>query len=733
MTASQVCPYIRILTLPALNMNLRAGLHNITNEEEGFSWPQIKDQASYLHLQQVTYIICLLFCCTFFLFCKGVNAQISSGGTPTSFTEALPGNIDSQVMQPVNVDSLLAEDVLEEERGLPPRFGFALDVDLGLNNAGTWHALPDGGRIWRLRIVVPGAFSINLIYDDFRLPFGATFFLYNEDTSMVIGGFTERNNKAHGKFSTAPVKGSVSILEYYEPANTQQPGVIHISKIIHGYKNFFKSQGGTKNHAVGFGASHNCNNNVRCPEGQPWLDERRSVAMVLLSDNTRWCSGSLLNNVGEDLTPYFLTAFHCADTNDDDVLSSAEKADAETWIFMFKYESSTCSNPSTEPSTNYTISASTFRAALFDSDFLLLELSQKPPTSYEPFWNGWSNIDTAPGSSVCIHHPSGDIKKISFDDDPAVSDEYGPRPGAYPADSHWRVIWDDGTTERGSSGSPLYDPNHRVVGQLHGGPASCDNPDGADYYGKFSMSWNRGSSSSSRLKDWLDPDNTGAATLDGMDDPRPDPPTNLYISGYIGNYPTVNWTASASNDVDYYRVYRRTYLYPTWQVLATTTNTYYVNTDYIISSAGDADDQFFYKATAVDLDGWESDFSNTDNVYGKYDTPWKINTTDSMQARLPTSYSLDINYPNPFNPTTTIRYALPEDSFTELRIYDLLGREIRTLVNGNEAAGYKKVQWDGKDSLGNPASSGMYVYQLLARSRESKLLFTQTRKMILLR
>ena len=123
-------------------------------------------------------------------------------------------------------------------------------------------------------------------------------------------------------------------------------------------------------------------------------------------------------------------------------------------------------------------------------------------------------------------------------------------------------------------------------------------------------------------------------------------------------------------------------------------------------------------------------------MWGKWGNPWKI-PADSMLAvlpeTLPESYSLGPNYPNPFNPTTKIRYELPEDSFTELRIYDLMGREIRTLVNGNETAGYKNVLWDGKDMFDNPVSSGMYVYKISARSLEGKLQFSQTRKMILLR
>ncbi len=108
----------------------------------------------------------------------------------------------------------------------------------------------------------------------------------------------------------------------------------------------------------------------------------------------------------------------------------------------------------------------------------------------------------------------GDIKKLAIDNDPAISSEWE---NNHPLGSHWYVEnWETGSTERGSSGSPLFDQNFRVVGQDHGGNgfAPCDSLKGT-YYGKFSMSWNYGGSSSTQLKNWLDPNNLGTTTLNG--------------------------------------------------------------------------------------------------------------------------------------------------------------------------------------------------------------------------
>jgi subtilisin family serine protease len=213
----------------------------------------------------------------------------------------------------------------------------------------------------------------------------------------------------------------------------------------------------------------------------------------------------------------------------------------------------------------------------------------------------------------------------------------------------------------------------------------------------------------------------------------PKPPTNLYISGYQGGMPRINWTASTSPDIDYYELWWQQYYPPQgWQLLTTTSATSWVDSRVTIDLYG-PEDTYCYKALAVDNDGLKSDFSNSDCILVDESPPWGKSGPDNTEMAIPEMYSLGPNFPNPFNPTTTIRYELPEDSFTELRIYDLMGREIRTLVNGNETAGYKNVLWDGKDMFDNPVSSGMYVYKISARSLEGNLQFSQTRKMILLR
>jgi len=418
--------------------------------------------------------------------------QVSKGGLPPSFSKSISNNVDLHAMPQIDVEALRAEDEVEAQMGLPFRFGFPHYVDLGLDNSGTWIELPDGDRIWRLEIFAPGAYSINLIYDKFLLPEGAELFIYSSDRTSVIGAFTSQNNKPHGKFATAPISGESCILEYLLPADAPFRGELVISSIIHGYKDIFSKT--DKN----FGSSGSCNINVNCPEGDDWQVQKRAVAMILTQGGFRLCSGAMVNNTQQDGTPYFLTANHCL-------------GGEETWVFMFNYESPSCSN--INGPTNQTVSGSTLLANYSTSDFALLLLNETPPDEYDVHFAGWSAVNTASPSAVGIHHPSGDIKKISFDDDAVTSANYLSTSGT----SHWRVgNWELGTTEGGSSGSPLFDDNHRIVGQLHGGYASCTSIT-ADWYGKFAMSWNGGGSSSNRLRDWLDPLNTGVLFLDGLD------------------------------------------------------------------------------------------------------------------------------------------------------------------------------------------------------------------------
>merc|ERR1740116_264222 len=183
----------------------------------------------------------------------------------------------------------------------------------------------------------------------------------------------------------------------------------------------------------------------------------------------------------QDEKPYFLTANHCG------VSSNSQAASVVTY---WNFETSTCGRDPPDGDLDDSLTGgATVVASRSTSDVNLLLLNNSPPPEYGVTFAGWDNTPedyTLPG--VCIHHPNGDEKRISFEEDPMSSTNYGGN-SVSPSGTHVKVTdWDLGTTEPGSSGSPLFNGNHRIIGQLHGGSAACGN-DLPDWYGRFSRSW----------------------------------------------------------------------------------------------------------------------------------------------------------------------------------------------------------------------------------------------------
>ena len=104
-----------------------------------------------------------------------------------------------------------------------------------------------------------------------------------------------------------------------------------------------------------------------------------------------------------------------------------------------------------------------------------------------------------------------------------------------------------------------------------------------------------------------------------------------------------------------------------------------------------------------------------------------------QEVKAPVKFALEQNYPNPFNPSTNIKYSLPVDANVELRIFNILGQEVKTLVNQISKAGFYTVEWDGKDNLNQKVASGIYIYSFHAKSVEGTQNFNQVMKMVLIK
>jgi len=440
----------------------------------------------------------------FFLLFSSIYSQVSNQGQPKSWLL----NISSQDSKIVNLPSFNLEEIKQQDAlndyrfDAPWRFGYMHNVNYGLEH-GNWTILDNGDRIWRLLIKSKKALSLNFIFDEFYMPEGGYLFLYNDERTDILGAYDSNQNQDSGILGTWVVKGDAVWVEYYEPANVKGQGRLHIAKATHGYRNAesFKQ---TKS----LNDSGDCNLDVDCSIGEDWnelKDHNKRSAGILLSGGTGFCSGALINNSSNDGTPYFLTANHCY-------------SDPSSWAFRFGWISPNPVCATTEPSTNgptnMTISGATLKARDAGSDFALVEINQAIPTDWDRVFAGWDRSDITPDFTVGIHHPSGDIMKVCRDNNqPTQTVNSGAQT--------WEITtagggWEIGVTEPGSSGSPLFDAEGRIIGQLYGGGAACsgtvDN-DLLDYYGRLGVSWEGGGSPSSRLRDWLDPTESGVTDL----------------------------------------------------------------------------------------------------------------------------------------------------------------------------------------------------------------------------
>ncbi|KAF9354356.1 hypothetical protein BGX26_007809 [Mortierella sp. AD094] len=305
--------------------------------------------------------------------------------------------------------------------------------------------------------------------------------------------------------------------------------------------------------------SGKCNVDVACHQSE-YYDQSRSVGVILTDFNQKYCTGSLVNNIRQDGRQLFLTANHCSGFSD----TSAH-------IVMFNHEKIQCGSNSEVVNEHDTAMGLVKLANYAPSDYTLYEITEPIPDAYNLYLSGWSALLNPPSSRlrnfpssspsfteeseeiisspwrsprssiknhmedpspvpsppapegpprdqipvVGIHHPSGDSKKISFFYNGSLprtcwseceTDDY----------YHWQIPrWDLGTTEPGSSGSPLFDADKRIVGQLHGGSASCWNKDGYDVYGAIHASFSVPPKAKNRLATYLDPDATGTKFMDG--------------------------------------------------------------------------------------------------------------------------------------------------------------------------------------------------------------------------
>ncbi len=496
------------------------------------------------------------------LACAMVSAaapqQPASWSDPTMSIDA----VETRSLAALDLRTIAEDDAFNEAAGKPPRFAIATEVMITPHTAGTWRQSGDTS-IWRLRVTGKETASFNFGFTRYRLPAGAQLFVHAADRSQSAGPYTEAHNNEHEQLWTPIIASDDVVIELDVPSASRGSVVLELTRINQGYRGFGTGLKGYQQPGIDLGGdgkacrneaglrSGSCNTDTTClTPGDPWNLPRRAVGAYSVG-GTDACTGSLVNNTANDRRMYFITATHCGVT----------AATAPSMVVYWNYESPTCRRPGTAASgvvvprdPNISNTGASFRAATINpfsgggctdgtqcSDTTLVELTQPANPAFDLYWEGWDRTPTAstcaaPGDAtlttgLCasIHHPGVDEKRITFIEQDMLTGSIAASNGV-----HWRVLWDPtppllpafpaggalppSVTEGGSSGSPLYNAQQRLVGVLSGGASFCGatGADLSDEYGKFSHAWEGLGTPATRLKDHLDPLGIAPSILNGI-------------------------------------------------------------------------------------------------------------------------------------------------------------------------------------------------------------------------
>jgi hypothetical protein len=332
--------------------------------------------------------------------------------------------------------------------------------------------LPDERQLNIAAFVSEGARQVRLHFTEVDIPVGGRLFIYSAgNRDEVYGPYDGRGPFGDGEFWTPPVEGESVIIEYVAPrAATDMQLPFRVTQVNHTYLNPKEISSSVQPLAAGA-----CNLSIP-PE---WSTVARSVGRLqFVSGSGEYvCTGTLLNSLNNDLTPYLLTANHCISTQEE----------AQSARVLWFYDSPQAQTLYSDRTTLLSTGAAT------DYTLLMVEgslsVNSLPLSNFR--WAGWTTATPAISTDVtAIHHPDGDFKRVSFGSIINSSCSSG-LPG--PCDNFLSVRWNSGTTEPGSSGSAIWAGNSAdplIVGTLWGGAASCGNPSGTDYYGRFGLTYN---------------------------------------------------------------------------------------------------------------------------------------------------------------------------------------------------------------------------------------------------
>jgi hypothetical protein len=380
--------------------------------------------------------------------------------------------------------------------------GRQFDQPLTVNQttpATDWLQLADGSHVWTARITSTGAAGSRVHLESLNLPRGVQLLVY--DPAQPAPAAPVSLETLYGQQDTwmESVMAETVMVEC-RVAPQVNPSTVRFA--ITGVSHFYRPLDSTAT-----AKDLACENDVTCYRA--WTNTASGVARIYFVDagNAYLCTGCLLNTLPSTFAPYFLTANHCI--NNQNAASTLE-----LWWF---YQTTVCNGtPPSSSNVPHTTGGAVLLAGSPENDFTFLRLHQEPPAGAA--YLGWSTGSPRGGDNMTsIHHPGqppDDYKRISFGSFSSSDFDF------------WYVHWNNGTTEEGSSGSPLFNQNQQVIGQLYGGDLACP-PNAIDQYGRFDGTYNL-------IHQWLEPA----------------PPANDHCSGAVALTNNVYYSQSTDSATD---------------------------------------------------------------------------------------------------------------------------------------------------------------------------------------
>lgn len=456
-----------------------------------------------MHQKIITLISTLIF---FINFSFGQDAPVSL--------------LNSDILKNISiVDIINPQDDLNKKEDNIELFNYTFAIALNnekLIQKGTWIKTKDNNWIWILKINASEAKSLAFDFNKIDLKEKDKLYIFNNNKNVY--NISKTNLSTNNSYSSKYFNGNNISIEYSPNSNDTLSFFTKNITLNYAFKEV--------NGHYGFGTSGDCEINADCNTDEEYQPEKRSVVRIRTVKTVDgktwlgWCTGTIIGNTNQDSTPYMITADHCYNYMIDGNYEGASTQDLENWIFYFNYESDGCDSPQSEGTlANEYIQGASYKANSgtagdADSDFCLLELNQRIPNEYNVFWAGWDSRNIPSSNGYSYHHPSGDIKKINTYSSLLASSQYDERG---PSNTHWRVFWETGVTEAGSSGSSILNSKGQIIGILTGGGSSCSSTTSSDLYGKISYSWEYKPENNKQLKHWLNPNNSAVESIIGYD------------------------------------------------------------------------------------------------------------------------------------------------------------------------------------------------------------------------